>query len=998
MHADFLTDEQKSRYGRYNGNPSEEQLARYFHLDDVDLALIADCRGSYNRLGFALQLGTVRFLGTFLTNPIDIPEAIILYLGNQLGIKKSRSLLKEYLARSATRYAHRCKIREFYGYQDFEGWKRLGLIRWAYARTWMYSERPSFLFDLATSYLAERKILLPSATTLTRLIAQIRDRAEKRLWKKLASLPSLEQKSKMETLLDVSSESRRSLFDQLKKGPVRVSGPALVAALKRYKDLKNFGIHEIDLSSIPPVKIHMLSRYASTAWAATVARMPEDRRLATLIAFLFTFETSALDDALDLLDMLVTTIAKQARMLGEKKRLRTLKDLDQAALALKRACAVILDNSYKDLNLRDAIFTAVRRESIESAVNTIDQLARPKDGRFNQELVERYRRIRVFLPFLLDAVTFQATPSGPPVLKALKCLIGMNRHHKLTVQNTPIKIISSAWRRLVVAKDGAIDLPAYTLCVIEKFQESLCRRDIFAPASNRWGDTRTKLLTKSSWEKKRGVFCRSLGHSQEAETMLENLRGQLDSTYLQTANHFALNKAARIETQAKKSHLILTPLQEMEEPDSLTELRKHVESLLPRVDLPEILLEINAHTGFAEAFTHITESRSRIDHLPISASAVLIAEACNIGLEPLVKPNNPILSRDRLSWVQQNYFRSETLAQANACLVDYQSTIPLARIWGGGEVASADGLRFVTPLRTVNAGYNPKYFGMKKGITYYNYTSDQFTGFHGIVIPGTLKDSIFILEGLLEQQTTLQPTELMADTAGASNLIFGLFWLLGYQFSPRLADLSEATLCRIDPDVDYGVFDELPCQKINIDRIKENFDDMLRVAGSLKMGTVSASELIKSLLRSDRPSSLTKAIGELGKIPKTIYILNYIDDEAYRRRILTQINRGEGRHSLARFICHGQRGEIRKRYREGQEDQLSALGLVTNAVVLWNTIYIQKALEKLKQDGFEINEEDVARLSPLQYKHVNVLGHYSFTLSEEISMGKLRELHHSDDE
>ena len=130
-------------------------------------------------------------------------------------------------------------------------------------------------------------------------------------------------------------------------------------------------------------------------------------------------------------------------------------------------------------------------------------------------------------------------------------------------------------------------------------------------------------------------------------------------------------------------------------------------------------------------------------------SAVLIAEACNIGFGPLVKSNNSILSRDRLSWIQQNYFRSETLTQANACLVDYHSTISLAQVLGGGEGASADGLRFVTPLRTINAGYNPKYFGSKKGITYYNYTSDQFTGFHGIVIPGTLKDSIYILEGLL---------------------------------------------------------------------------------------------------------------------------------------------------------------------------------------------------------------------------------------------------------
>ena len=885
---------------------------------------------------------------------------------------------------------------EFYGYQDFEGLNRFHLIRWVYSITWLYSERPSLLFDLVTSYLVERKILLPAVTTLVRLIAQIRDRSEKRLWKLIASLPNAEQKSKIETLLLIPSESHRSLFDQLRKGPVRVSGPALVSALKRYESLKEFEIHKIDLSALPPVKIQVLSRYASTAWAATINRMPKERRMATLIAFLSAFETSALDDALDLLDMLITSIAKQAKLLGEKKRLRTLKDLDQAAISLRKACAIILDNAYEDKNLREAIFASVERSSIENAVTTIDQIARPKDGRFHQELIERYRRVRVFLPSLLKIVSFQATPSGKSILKALEFLSGMKGRRILTVKDIPLGVISASWKRLVIEKKGEINLPAYTLCVLEKFQDSLHRRDVFVPASSRWGDTRNKLLTKESWESKRGAFCRSLGHSHDPEITLEWLKDQLDAAYHKAANHVPFNDAVRIEEKNKKTSLVLTPLDEIKEPSSLANLRERVSSLLPRIDLPEILLEMNAHTGFAEAFTHITESRSRVDHLPISMSAVLIAEACNIGLGPLVKSNNSILSRDRLSWIQQNYFRSETLAQANACLVDYHSTISLAQVWGGGEVASADGLRFVTPLRTINAGYNPKYFGSKKGITYYNYTSDQFTGFHGIVIPGTLKDSIYILEGLLEQQTSLQIAELMADTAGVSNLIFGLFWLLGYQFSPRLADICETTLCRIDPNTDYGVFNELNYKKINVHRIKENLDDMFRVAGSLKMGTVSASELIKSLLRSDRPSSLTKAISELGKIPKTIYMLNYIDDEAYRRRILNQINRGEGRHSLARFICHGQRGEIRKRYREGQEDQLSALGLVTNAVVLWNTMYIQKALAKLRKGGLVINEEDVARLSPLQYKHVNVLGHYSFTLSEEVLKGELRELHLTD--
>jgi TnpA family transposase len=162
-----------------------------------------------------------------------------------------------------------------------------------------------------------------------------------------------------------------------------------------------------------------------------------------------------------------------------------------------------------------------------------------------------------------------------------------------------------------------------------------------------------------------------------------------------------------------------------------------------------------------------------------------------------VRYDIPALTRGRLSWVQQNYIRSDTLVAANAKLVDYQSEIPLALEWGGGEVASADGLRFVVPVRTINARANSKYFRNERGITYYNFTSDQFIGFHGIVIPGTLRDSMYILDGLLEQQTSLHPLEIMSDTAGVSDVVFGLFWLLGYQFSPRLADIGESRFWRM---------------------------------------------------------------------------------------------------------------------------------------------------------------------------------------------------------
>nr|WP_311764931.1 transposase [Paenibacillus agricola] len=289
-------------------------------------------------------------------------------------------------------------------------------------------------------------------------------------------------------------------------------------------------------------------------------------------------------------------------------------------------------------------------------------------------------------------------------------------------------------------------------------------------------------------------------------------------------------------------------------------------------------------------------------------------------------------------------------------------------------------------------GSEPKYFGTGRGVTYYNFTSDQFTGFHGIVIPGTIRDSLYLLEGILEQQTVLQPRKIMTDTAGYSDIIFGLFGLLGYQFSPRLADIGASRFWRFDPEADYGVLNKLARHKIRKDIIARHWDDMLRVAGSLKLGTVNATSFIQMLQRGGKPTMLGHAIGEFGRIYKTQYLLAYLDDPDYRRRILTQLNRGESRHSLARAIFYGKKGELHKAYREGQEDQLGALGLVVNAIVLWNTRYTEVALDAIRKTNQKIDDVDVKRLSPLGYDHIHIMGKYSFNLPEDIEQGRLRSL------
>ena len=603
--------------------------------------------------------------------------------------------------------------------------------------------------------------------------------------------------------------------------------------------------------------------------------------------------------------------------------------------------------------------------------------------------------MRRFLPTLLEHIRFSATPADTALLEALD-YIRQQSSPSTAPLAAPLDVVPAKWRRHVGTLNNEMQRRAYTFCVLDQLRTALRRRDVFVTPSWRYADPRSALLDGSEWQATRPMICRTLGLPSNPAPVLAALTEELDITYRAMIARLPNNPAVRFEQIGGKNELILTHLDKVEEPDSLLALRAAVAARLPVVDLPEIILEIAARTEFAGVFTHISERASRASDLDLSVCAVLLAEACNTGFEPLIRNDVPALNRDRLSWVNQNFVRDDTLIAANALLVSAQNTIALAHAWGGGEVASADGIRFVVPVKTVHAGPNPKYFGRERGVTYYNLVSNQFTGLHGITVPGTLRDSLLLLALVLEQQTELQPTQINTDTGAYSDVVFGLFRLLGFRFSPRLADIGGARFWRIDPHADYGLFNDMSRHRVNLSRIAENWDDFLRLAGSLKLGRVPATGIMRTLQVGERATRLAQGIAEFGRIGKTIHSLTFIDDESMRRSTLIQLNRGEGRHGLSRVVFHGKRGELRQRYREGQEDQLGALGLVVNMIVLWNTLYMQAALDQLRAEGFPILDADVPHLSPHIHDHINMHGRYSFAIPESVAHGELRPLRKPD--
>lgn len=995
MPTRHLSDEQRQRHGRFPAAPSPDQLSRHFHLDGADREVINGLRGDHNRLGFALMLGSARFLGAFPASGQDVPSPVTAFLADQLGLPPS-VMFKGYFDHGGQRIRHLALIRQRYGFSEFasNAPARFRLARWLYALCWSGDDHPGLLVERATSWLVVNKVLLPGVSILERFVGRIRDRAHKRLWNRLVAALDKQQRARIAALFDDTNAASFAALDALRTVPAQRTSGELLLHLDRLEAIRAFDLRPAPPAGVPAASLERLARVARAGKPSAIAALQEPRRTATVAALFHTLETAAQDDAAELAEALLTDLVKGAEAANKKARLRSLRDLDDAAILLRDMAALVFKEDRLPLDRwREALFERLPRADLAAAMAEVDAIARPHDARPYAELRTRWRRARRLFFNIATRLPMEAGPGGKAVAEAMAYLAGIADWSGAKMRTAPTAAVPKAWRGHALDADGRVaDPKAYVFAVIDAWRAAIKRRDIFVRPGTRYGDPRRGMLDGTTWQESKLVVCRALNRSLDADTEIERLATLLDGAYRTVAERAASNPDLRFETADGKTRMVVASLDRLEDTETLRALRPAIGGRMPRAAMPDLLLEVMGRTGFARAFTHLSERQAQVEHFETSLCAALVAGACNIGIEAVSRPDVPALRRQRLAWVSQNFMRPDTIGAASARIVSAHAALPLARLWGAGDVASADGMRFVAPAHAIHAGPNPKYFGHARGVTWYNLMSNQFSGLNAIVVPGTLRDSLVLLALLLEQETELEPVELMTDTGAYSDAVFGLFWLLGYQFSPRLADLGDARLWRIDRRADYGPFNKLSLGTVNLGLIRENWSDAIRLAGSLKLGHLKAAGIMRTLQVRDKPTTLARALSEIGRIAKTVHVLRYVDDPHFRRRVLTQLNHTELRHRLGRRIHHGERGEIRSPLRQGQEEQLGCLGLALNAVVHWNTIYMQEAIHQAKADGMDVHPDDLLHLSPLIWRHLNFLGRYDFSLPDTVRNGGLRPL------
>lgn len=1020
MPVEFLSDDEVAAYGRFTAAPSRAALERVFFLDDEDRALVAVRRGEYSQLGFALQLVTVRWLGTFLEDPVDVPVVVLDFVAEQLGVDDS-SRVQEYTRRRTTSFEHQLLIRRAYGWVDFTV-VEADFVRWVSARAWTSGEGPKAIFADAMGWLRWRKVLLPGVTTLARLIARLRQEAAERLWGDLEALVTSSQRYVLEQLLEIPSGSRVSDLERWRKGVMpRASGPSIIKALDQVAEVTGLGLAEVGVEDmVPQQRLEELAKYGMRADASTLRRHPPGRRVATLLATVRHLEGKSVDDALELLDLLmVTELLNKARSASDKDKVRTHPRLAKASARLAVAVEMLFAAEGWGEQVRigevwEAIEEVVSREQVRAALMVVSENVPPADtdegDDWRTELVKRFPTVSGFLKVLTQVIRFGANAEGAPVLAAMTGVADVLAHRSrlaaplIAGHLIDVPVVSGPWRRLVFGhptyEGGAVNRHAYALCVLERFWRCLKRREIFAETSTKWRNPQAALLDGERWQAMRTDTLTALGLPESPDALLAEHARILDATLREVGGRLTANPDARVDEDGR---IHLTGLQAVEEPPSLVDLRSRTTAMLPRVELPEVILEVMGWVPeLPAAFTAASGGQARMGDLPLSIAACLTAHSLNVGYLPIAKKGVPALERSRLSHVYQNYFRPETLSAANVPLVDAQSTLRLARAWGGGLVAAVDGMRFVVPVPAAFARPNRKYFGSKRGMTWLNAINDRGMGRGAKVVSGTIRDSLHMVDVIFGFDGGPLPEIVVTDTGSYSDLVFGLLELLGISYRPALADLPDQKGWRINTRADYGPLDTFARGKVDLRKIRRNWDDIVRVVSSIYTGSVRAYDVVTMLQRDGHPTALGEAIAAYGRIFKTLHILTYIDvDESYRRDIKDIRNLQENRHSLARKICHGKRGELYHHYERGLENQLGALGLVLNCATLWTTRYLDAAVTQLRDQDYPIREGDLARLSPFVHSHLGVLGTYTFA-TPDLAPGSIRDLRdpdaHEDDE
>lgn len=956
-----------------------EQLNKYFVLSPADLAEIKECRGAVNKLGFAIQLCCLRWFGFLLADLGPAPQTVVDLLIQQIGITEPTDL-SLYPQSNKTLTNHPERLRDYLGFQKCDELQRLRLLNYLTDQV-IQLPRTADLIDVACEWLYEQKIVRPATRTLQEIITEAKTLGMERVYKLINEALTVEQKNMIDGLLEANQEGAdggRSQLEELRKPARRESTRSMNELTARLIHLQSLGCEVEILRVVPLPTRQLLSAWGFQQDVWSLRRFAAEKRYSIVAAFLNTALTETVDAIVDMQDRLITRYQNQAKEKKEALLRSAEKARTEAIEAFEDIGMVILDEEHiGDEDVRKEVFSKRSAQSLRELLAVCQSIKFGADAHLDF-MSSSYGETRKYSPQMLLNTPFQFKEDSP-VGAAVAYLNVVNKEGRRKLDNTaPTAFLSKRWRKHVIREEGGktvISRPHYEIALFSTMNESIKAGDVTVSNSRRWGDLEDLLIPWGEWQETKLAQYKKLNLPVDSVELITSLRQKLETMAATVDNGVPANKLLKIDSE--KGTFILSPFEGGDNKSArrIKQLRTLIQSELPRIDLVDILIDLDNATGFLRHFVTpaLRETRLSPETLRRNAIAGLIAIGCNIGPYRMAMAT-PGITHSEISAMSDWFFTRDSLKAAAIELVNYGFGLPITKNFGIGDTCSADGMRFYSPSNLLRTDYSPML--KDRGITLITHTADNQLMLHQQPVPCKLREAAYDLDGLLEHGTELEPTVCFTDTHGYTETVLAAASLLGFQLAPRIKDIKDKTLYRFERGPAYEHLDPIVRGTIKTHLIHATWDEIVRVMASIQTRRVSASLILTKLSSYARQNSVYQGLREIGRVDKTHLILRCLHDEDFRRLQTKEINKGERSHDLDRFLFFGKQGALRSRDFLDQTHSFSCLAILHNAIVVWNLQQLPAVLERLKIRGHIITDEDLALVSPLLWKHVNPFGRY----------------------
>jgi TnpA family transposase len=809
------------------------------------------------------------------------------------------------------------------------------LFAWLVERA-LEHDNPALLVRLAAERLKIQKVVRPGVSRLERMVAAARERTDEETHRALSHVLDAGTRPRLDALLEVdpSLSPARTRHAWLKEGATSNTPRAILQQLEKLAFLRELGADRFDVSVVNPNRLRFLAGLGRRHTNQALGRLAPERRHPILAAFLYEAHAELTDEIVALFDACIAHADARARRELDEFRKGAAKATNEKVRLFRDVGLILLDPTVEDAAVRAAVHERLGPpERLLMAVEEAERLMRPPDDNHLDFFAARYPYVRKFAPRFLSAFSFRSNRPDDLLLRAVVALRELDTEGKRAVpEDAPLGFVPARWRPQVIGADGRIERRHWELCLLWELRAALRSGDVWVEGDRRYANPQGFLIPKDRWPALREEVSLQTGTSADGAEHLRKCREEMGDVLRRLRT--AVSRGATVKLQSGKLLFDRDPSEEL--PRSAIDLGEQIAARLPKVELTDLLVEVDSWTRFSRLFTHAGGSEPRTPDLRVHLYASILAQATNMG--PVRMAELSDLSYRKLAWASTWYLREDTLKDAISQVVNFHHKLPLSEHWGGGTLSSSDGQRFAVDVKARNARAIPRYYGYGKGITHYSWTSDQYSQYGAKVIPSTVRDATYVLDGILGNETDLPIGEHTVDTHGFTEVVFGLFAALGLRFSPRIRDLSDQRLYRMEgtgrndgPRAEAFARGLLQ-GKINEKLILRHWDDIVRVAGSLKLGWVPASLLVSRLQAKPKKSSLSRALQEYGRLQKTLFILRYAEDLDLRKRVSRQLNKGEELGALKDFLFFANDGNVRKRLPEEQTDQALCLSLLVDAV------------------------------------------------------------------